>query len=509
VTWNQEDHSWTVDGPDGIDTLRNIEALYFSGDKVTRDLDGADTSAGPPAWRTGGGLFENPEIRTVTLDNDVADHTLTPNDFYLSVWGNDLKNRLIGNDFDNSLNGLGGVDTLEGGGGNDVYRIDQPDDLVIETDGGGIDLVYSNVGYELAAFVENLTLLDGGPDVDGTGNDLANVITGNSSANDIYGRGGNDTLIGGGGNDNLVGGTGNDYYVVDDAGDVVAELAGEGNDTVSVSFSYSIAGDANLENIVLTGSAALSAAGNDGNNTLVGNAAANQLSGGAGSDGLYGGLGDDVLDGGFGADWMVGGSGNDTYYVDNAGDWAAEDFQGGAADQVYTTISHTLAAYVENLYASGSSAINLTGNSLNNTITGNTGRNTLKAGSGNDFINGGYGKDTLYGSTGNDTFVFDTKLSKTGNVDKIADYNVKYDTVWLDNAIFTKLGKGSASAPKKLSKSYFEVGKADDRNDYITYDKSKGYLYYDADGSGTKYKAVLVATLSKNLKMTYSDFYVV
>ena len=36
-----------------------------------------------------------------------------------------------------------------------------------------------------------------------------------------------------------------------------------------------------------------------------------------------------------------------------------------------------------------------------------------------------------------------------------------------------------------LEKDFFVVGaKAKDKNDYVIYDKAKGILYYDADGSG-------------------------
>ena len=105
--------------------------------------------------------------------------------------------------------------------------------------------------------------------------------------------------------------------------------------------------------------------------------------------------------------------------------------------------------------------------------------------------------------------MFDAKLNKKTNVDKITDFNVKDDSVYLDNAVFTKLGKGGSEAsPKKLSKAYFTVGtEAKDRNDYVIYDKKKGVLYYDQDGSGSKAQ-VEVATIKKNLKITYHDFFV-
>ncbi len=232
------------------------------------------------------------------------------------------------------------------------------------------------------------------------------------------------------------------------------------------------------------------------------------LNGGAGNDTLWGGKGHDRLNGGQGADRLEGGIGNDTYSVESTGDQVVETASGGTADRVYTSISHTLAAYVEQLYATGSAALTLKGNTLANTITGNAGRNKLSGGSGNDTLDGGLGKDTLYGGAGRDIFVFNTKASST-NVDKIADYSVAYDSIRLDNKCFTKLGSGSTSSPKKLASSAFWKGaKAHDASDRIIYDSAKGYLYYDADGTGAS-KQVLIAVMAKGLKMTYAEFFVI
>jgi Ca2+-binding RTX toxin-like protein len=423
--------------------------------------------------------LEHPELRLVFLDSEI-NYTLAPDSFYRNVWGTNTANRIEGNAFDNVLNGDGGTDTLVGGAGNDTYRVDQPDEVVTELAGEGIDTVYSNVGFTLGANVENLILVENvNSDIDGTGNELANAITGNLGVNRLQGLAGDDTLDGGAGADILEGGAGNDTYVVD-MGDTVTEMAGEGIDTVMASMDFSIAALVNVENITLMGSGAFNATGNDGDNVLRGNAGANVLTGGLG---------------------------NDTYYV-GAGDQVVETAAGGTADQVFTDVTHTLADFVENLSATGSSPIGLTGNSLDNRIYGNSGANAINGGAGNDFLHGDLGKDVLTGGAGKDTFVFNTKPS-SGNVDKVVDFRVKDDTVWLDNAIFKKLGSGSEAAPKKLSGNFFNIGtKADDRNDYLIYNNKNGFLYYDADGSGSG-KAVLIATLSKNLKMTVNDFFVI
>ena len=57
--------------------------------------------------------------------------------------------------------------------------------------------------------------------------------TGNASNNRLYGNAAANTLNGGAGADFLSGGAGNDIYVVDNAGDVVTELAAEGSEPCS------------------------------------------------------------------------------------------------------------------------------------------------------------------------------------------------------------------------------------------------------------------------------------
>jgi Ca2+-binding RTX toxin-like protein len=118
-------------------------------------------------------------------------------------------------------------------------------------------------------------------------------------------------------------------------------------------------------------------------------------------------------------------------------------------------------------------------------------------------IYGGKGADVLFGSYGRDVFVFDTKLGRS-EIDTIRSFNVKDDTIKLENAIFTKVGGRGW-----LKAGAFHIGsKAADKNDRIIYDEKKGSLYYDKDGAGGSAQ-VQFAKIDKHLKLTYLDFQII
>ena len=327
------------------------------------------------------------------------------------IYGSNFADTLTGDGGRNIFVAGGGADVMRGGGGDDEYYVDQSGDVVTEDPGGGFDDVASTIDYTLPANVEALAL--GGSAHLGIGNGLANTISGNDFANDLRGLAGDDTLIGlaandvldgGDGNDSLDGGTGadqltggagNDSYYVDDAGDQVSENAGEGTDIVRASVSFILG--ANLENLTLTGAAAINGAGNALDNVIIGNSGSNTLTGGGGNDNL---------DGGAGADQLIGGAGNDSYTVDDAGDQVTENAAEGT-DLIQSSVTYTLGANVENLTLSGNAAINGTGNSLDNVIIGNFVANALFGGAGNDTIDGSGGADTMAGGAGDDIYVVD------------------------------------------------------------------------------------------------------
>ncbi|MEY4254862.1 MAG: bifunctional hemolysin/adenylate cyclase precursor [Pseudomonadota bacterium] len=313
--------------------------------------------------------------------------------------GNEVSNSLVGGAGNDILDGGAGADTLIGGLGDDIYIVENAADVVKEQANEGIDTVQSAISYTLSANVENLTLT-GTSAIDGTGNNLGNVITGNVAANVLTGGAGSDTLDGGAGSDSLIGGAGDDTYVVDVAADVITELANEGTDTVKAAFTYTLG--ATLENLTLSGTAAINGTGNGSNNIIIGNSAANILTGGAGND---------TLDGGTGIDTLIGGTGDDTYVVDVAGDVITELANEGT-DTVKASVTYTLGATLENLTLTGTAAINGTGNAANNILVGNTGANILTGGAGNDILDGGAGSDSLTGGTGDDAYVVDATGDK-------------------------------------------------------------------------------------------------
>ena len=212
-----------------------------------------------------------------------------------------------------TITGTSDADIMFGGAGADIFFVDTAGDHVIELFGQGVDTVRTGFTHTLAANVENLDLLHSG-NASGTGNGLDNRITGNAGNNVLKGMAGNDVLNGvaarlngGSGADTMHGGDGSDIFFVDNAGDRVNELFGQGVDTVRTGFTHTLA--ANVENLYLLHSGNASGTGNGLDNRITGNAGNNGLKGMAGNDVLNGVAGNDVLNGGSGADAMHGGDG--------------------------------------------------------------------------------------------------------------------------------------------------------------------------------------------------------
>ncbi|MHC2001783.1 beta strand repeat-containing protein [Methylobacterium sp. CM6241] len=436
----------------------------------------AEATEGLSAYVFEGSGYQRTPLQSIA-DASIHDNDIT-NGTFNGGTGNDILYGEAGND---TLNGGAGADLLYGRGGNDLYYVDNAGDRVFETAGNGADRVLTSVSYKLAAGQEierlDIASATGTAAINLTGNEITNALLGNAGAN---------TLNGGAGADLLYGRGGNDLYYVDNAGDRVFETAGNGADRVLTSVSYKLAAGQEIERLDIasaTGTAAINLTGNEITNALLGNAGANTLNGGAGADLLYGR------------------GGNDLYYVDNAGDRVFET-AGNGADRVLTSVSYKLAAgqEIERLdiaSATGTAAINLTGNEITNALLGNAGANTL---------NGGAGADLLYGRGGNDTFVFSTAVS-AGNIDRITDFAVTDDTVQLARSVFSTLSMGQLT--ETAFKDLGSVGAELDANDRILYNHTTGALSYDADGSGTAKTALQFAIIDTKAALTHLDFIVV
>jgi len=348
--------------------------------------------------------------------------------------GNDILEGKAGADL---LDGGSEADNLTGGAGDDTYVVDNLSDVVIEVAGEGTDIVHSSISLTIPMNVEVLTLI-GSEAINATGRGGIDILNGNGGANILSGAGGDDILNGFGGNDvldgglgadRMFGGLGDDTYGVENAGDVVTELANEGIDTVKTNLTAYTLG-ANVENIMLIGSGNANGTGNDLNNAMTGNFGNNVLLGGRGNDTLSGGAGNDTLNGGTGADRLIGGLGDDTYQY-GIGDTILEAENAGT-DTVLSSVNFTLGFTLENITLIGPNAINATGNNNDNVIIGNGmtnillgggGADTLNGMGGNDSLIGGMGLDILTGGAGFDTFRFSNIAESTSAAkDVITDF---------------------------------------------------------------------------------------
>lgn len=343
------------------------------------------------------------------------------------------------------------------------------------------------------------------------GTQVNDTITGSATANTLDGQGGNDTISGLAGDDTISGGLGNDTL-----------SGGDGNDVQN---------------------------GNAGDDILSGDVGNDTLNGGEGNDTLNGLSGDDLLIGEAGNDTQNGGEGNDRYgftantplgsdTLTDAAGIDTLDFSTTAqatslnlglttAQAVNGNLTLTLSAAdaFENVIG-GSAADAITGNGLANEFSGNDGSDTLSGqagddrllggagddvllgGAGDDDLTGGAGSDRLRGGQGEDGFVFDMEAPfnrAVMGVDRITDFNRKFDTIVLDRSTFTRLRR-------RVSFEAVETLRAARRSDkLITYIRSTGSLYYNENGAAAGFGtggqfATLDNPTARNRLLTASEF---
>jgi Ca2+-binding RTX toxin-like protein len=311
-----------------------------------------------------------------------------------------------------------------------------------------IDTYATSINIFSSGISENYkNLLLTGSAVKGYGNSKDNTLTGNDANNTLDGLGGADTLLGG---------KGNDTYVVDNAADVVTELADEGTDTVQSSISYTLG--EHLENLTLIGKGNIDGNGNSTNNTITGNDGAN------------------ILNGNGGADTLIGGRGNDTYMVNSIDDVIKENGWSSDIDNVVASIDWTLVAKLENLTLTGSDAINGTGNTDDNIIVGNNAANILDGGNG--------GKDILTGAGGSDIFAFSSRPQRFRS--NQADHITDFSSTEGDKIQITKraLGITASTVSLGIANGAAEVNRALSTSSLFVYDTSNGELHWNQNGTG-------------------------
>ena len=485
----------TVVGPDGTDSLTNVERMQFSdgtlivgagGGQYYAGTAGNDTitgtafadeisgAGGDDTLRGGGGndalvggtgadtadystaaagVVAQLNTGLVGNDGDGGSDTLAQienltgsalNDVLIGDAGANVlrgglgRDVLVGLDGDDTIYGGAGLaNELYGGVGSDRYVVEADGETIVEQAGEGVDLVETGLArFRLAANVENLTYT-GATGFEGQGNADGNILRGGAQRDVLIGFGGDDIIYGGAGVANeLYGGIGNDYYVIE-ANDTIVEQGGEGADTVDSRLSSYTLG-ANIENLIFGGT---------GNFTGIGNALNNYILGGAGRDVLVGLGGDDTIYGGAGlANELYGGVGSDRYVVEADGETIVEQ-AGEGVDLVETGLARfRLAANVENLTYTGATGFEGQGNADGNILRGGAQRDVLIGFGGDDIIYGGAGvANELYGGIGNDYYVIeanDTIVEQGGEGADTVDSRLSSYTLGanIENLIFGGTG---------------------------------------------------------------------
>ncbi|MBA1156566.1 hypothetical protein [Microvirga mediterraneensis] len=196
---------------------------------------------------------------------------------------------------------------------------------------------------------------------------------------------------------------------------------------------------------------------------------------------------------------------------------------------------YTAGSAANDVFHGGALADALSGNQGDDRLFGGAGNDVLKGDGGSDILSGGAGKDTLYGGKwsksdqNRDAFLFDFKVTKgnyKSHVDKVKDFQAKYDAFYFEDLAFTNKtivkylkDKGaSLDKPVKIKSGWFALGEAKQADDFFIARKVNAKTYklsFDADGAGTKQKALEIATVTfdPNKKtggeISYKDFFMV
>jgi Ca2+-binding RTX toxin-like protein len=238
---NGDDRFYAYGGSDTLDGGRGADVMYggtgddayivdhLSDAPIEQSGEGTDTVYASVAHTLKANVehLEMTGIYSIHATGNGLANTITGNSGANRMWGEGGDDTLIGNDGYDQLDGGAGSDVMIGGTGNDIYFVDSTGDAVIELVGEGRDTVRTSIDWTLGDNVDWLEL-QGSASVDGTGNDLANVLKGNSGANVLTSLGGNDKIYANAGDDTVDGGDGNDWLEGEEGRDV--HTGGAGSD---------------------------------------------------------------------------------------------------------------------------------------------------------------------------------------------------------------------------------------------------------------------------------------
>ncbi|MBD2268610.1 M10 family metallopeptidase C-terminal domain-containing protein [Anabaena sp. FACHB-1391] len=272
---------------------------------------------------------------------------------------------------------------------------------------------------------------------------------------------------------------------------------------------------AGVENLTLTGTAAINGTGNTGNNVLTGNSANNILAGGDGND-TYSFNATTVLGNDTIQETLTGG----VDVIDLTGTTGAATLNLGVTTTqtvVTTNLRLTLAAnnVIENIIG-GNGADRLTGNSLDNSLVGGLGDDNLRGNGGDDSLTGGVGNDILTGDAGTDRFIYSSgRAYDAGDIglDLILDFTTGTDKFVLSKTTFNVLqsilGNGLSQG------SDLAVVDDDDLVDtqaaFIVYSSGSGNLFYNQNGitAGLGTGAAFANLFNPPTTLTTADFIVI
>jgi Ca2+-binding RTX toxin-like protein len=337
---------------------------------------------------------------------------------------------------------------MSGGSGDDTYMVDNIGDVVQESPNQGIDTVRAFVSFMLSGDVENLTL-GGNQAINGTGNDLANILMGNTANNILEGGLGDDEIHGGDGDDELIAGDGNDTLDGGAGHDTMS--GGDGDDTYEFAIGYG------LETIT-------DSAGNDairfGSNITEDNISVESDENGVyirvlDADGNDTGEGIDmnlVADDAPAIETILFSDGstklvtdflNTTNIVYGTNGWDCIR-TGDTQDIIYALngFDRVYAGANDDVIYGGNGTDWLYGQAGNDTLMGGAGFDALFGGDGNDTLDGGSGFNWMVGGRGDDTYIVDSRYdyvmeySNQGN-DTVKS-SISYSLGWnVENLVLT------------------------------------------------------------------------